>query len=349
MNSRTARLPVAATVLIALVAAAWQWLSSPPALDESPLADCLGSRLPMTVARQMPYVAVRVNGSPARFVIDFGADVSAITPTGFAASPPLPAPGTVDRYRQFEFFGSWLNVRLLPQPIAPVAGELRQGGVIGTDFLSHHVYALDYVGGRVYRAAAGAFCGDDVLDEAGFVAIDSRGYYAADTRGLTCPAAARRGNCPNIPTVPLRIGAVDAVAQVDTGFDDSTVRHSVNINGALFDALTAAGIRLLPRPDVALTLTTCQAGVVEQVEAWRLPDGVALEFVAASGAVAQRFSDATLFVKRPPPAAQGCGGIGTWPLPAAQLGASFFADSALIVDPFRARVWVRPPTSPVLD
>ncbi|MCB1893767.1 hypothetical protein [Accumulibacter sp.] len=349
MNARTARLPAAATVLIALAAAAWQWLSVPPALDDTLLADCLGSRLPMTVARQMPYVAVRVNGSPARFVVDFGADVSAITPTGFEASPPSPSPGTADRYRQFEFFGPWHNVRLLPQPVAPVAGDLRQGGVIGTDFLSHHVYALDYVGGRVYRAGAEAFCGDDVLAEAGFVAIDSRDYYAADTRNLTCPAAARRGSCPNIPSVPLRIGAVAAVAQVDTGFDDSAVRHSVNINAALFDALTAAGIRLLPRPNVALTLTTCQAGVVERVEAWRLPDGIALEFVATSGAVAQRFPDATLFVKRPPPAARVCGGIGTWPQPAAQLGASFFADSALIVDPFRARVWVRPRSSPGLD
>ena len=125
MNARTARLPAAATVLIALAAAAWQWLSVPPALDDTLLADCLGSRLPMTVARQMPYVAVRVNGSPARFVVDFGADVSAITPTGFEASPPSPSPGTADRYRQFEFFGPWHNVRLLPQPVAPVAGDLR--------------------------------------------------------------------------------------------------------------------------------------------------------------------------------------------------------------------------------
>jgi hypothetical protein len=36
-----------------------------------------------------------------------------------------------------------------------------------------------------------------------------------------------------------------------------------------------------------------------------------------------------------------CGGIGTWAQPAAQLGASFFARAALVVDPFSARVWVR--------
>ncbi|MCB1915547.1 MAG: hypothetical protein KDG52_07515 [Rhodocyclaceae bacterium] len=337
---------MAVAVAFAVATAVWQWLTSPPALRNTALAACLGTRMPMTVARQMPYVDVRVDGVPAHFVIDFGADVSAITPAGFGQSPPSPSAGSTDRYRRFEFFGLWQDVRLLPQPVAPVAGALRQGGVIGTDFLSHHVFALDYVGAQVYRAEAGGFCGDAALAEAGFVAIDSRGYYAADPRRLSCPAAARRGNCPNIPTLPVRIGTVDAVAQVDTGFDDSAVHHSVNINGALFDALSAAGIRLVPRPDIALRLSTCRAGVVERVEAWRLPEGVALELVAASGAVAQRVVDTTLFVKRPPPAARVCGGIGTWPEPAAQLGASFFARDALIVDPFSARVWIRPRARP---
>jgi hypothetical protein len=36
-----------------------------------------------------------------------------------------------------------------------------------------------------------------------------------------------------------------------------------------------------------------------------------------------------------------CGGIGTWRQPAAQLGASFVAGGALVVDAARGRVWLR--------
>ena len=38
---------------------------------------------------------------------------------------------------------------------------------------------------------------------------------------------------------------------------------------------------------------------------------------------------------------QKCGGIGTWTTPAAQIGASFFADvGVLVFDPFSSRVWI---------
>ncbi len=335
------RYPAALTLLIALVAALWRFFSAPPALDASPLADCLGTAAPMTVIRQMPYVRVAVNGSRAQFVIDFGADVSAITPAGFGASRPQPMAGTADRYADFDFFGRWRNVRLQAQPVAPVVGGMTQAGVIGTDFLSRHIYTLDYPHGRVFRAAAGAFCADRRLHDAGFVALDTRAYYAATPGALSCPRAGAGRHCPNIPALPIRLGTVTAVAQVDTGFDDAAIRHSININTALFNALQRAGVALVPRPDIALTLSTCQRGVTERVTAWQLPAGAALEFVGASGQPVRRFADATLFVKQPPAAARVCGGIGTWPQPAAQLGASFFADGALVVDPYSARVWLR--------
>jgi hypothetical protein len=48
-------------------------------------------------------------------------------------------------------------------------------------------------------------------------------------------------------------------------------------------------------------------------------------------------------LKHTPPTAVRCGGIGTWTVPAAQIGASVLAELGLVVfDPFGARVWVRP-------
>ncbi len=337
-------LPAIVSFVLALAGLAWQWLNAPAPLADGPLAHCLGASRPLQIVNQMPYVDVTVDGRPGHFVIDFGADVSAITPAGFTGMPPQPMPGTGDRYARFDFFGPWSRVQLHPQPQAPVSGGVPQAGVIGTNFLGQHVITLDYPGRQVYRAAPRAFCGDGVLREAGFRALDSSGYYAADTATLRCPNAGMPGRCPNIPVLPVRVGTVRAVAQIDTGFDDGRVPHSMNINVAFLHALQAAGIRLEARPDIALTLSTCQAGVTERVEAWRLPDGLALEFVGMDGSTVRRFTDATLFVKRPPPAARVCGGIGVWPQPAAQLGASFFAEDALIVDPQTSRVWLRPNT-----
>ena len=48
-----------------------------------------------------------------------------------------------------------------------------------------------------------------------------------------------------------------------------------------------------------------------------------------------------IFVKHTPQAAKVCGGIGTWTVPAAQIGTSFFIDAAAVVfDPPRHRVWL---------
>jgi len=341
MPRPTLKLPAVVSFLFALAALIWHGITTPPPLSEGALASCLGESRPIQVVQQMPYVQAKVNGQAGHFVIDFGADVSAITPAGFAGPAPQPVPGTRDRYARFDFFGAWSNVQLLNQPRAPVSGGLHQAGVIGTNFLGNQVVTLDYPGRQVHRAARGGFCGDTVLRSAGFQALDTSGYYAANTAALRCPSAGLPGRCPNIPVLPVRIGSVTAVAQIDTGFDDGRIPHSMNINAAFLAALQSAGVALRPRPDIALTLSTCQAGITERVEAWSLPAGVALEFVGLDGHAVRRHANATLFVKRPPPAARICGGIGTWTGPAAQLGASFFADQALIIDPFSGRIWLR--------
>lgn len=350
-----ARIATSGATLLATAAAAAPPPAATPAADAG-WPDCLGERQPLTVASQMPYALVGLAGRQGYLALDFGASVSSVTPANFPGEPkPAPLPGSADRFADFVFFGSWGSVTLRPQP-QPAVGTLRtadgraaiaQAGVVGTDFLAQHVYTLDYRGGHLWRAAPGRFCGDAVMRAGGWRALSTQDYYGAQPAALRCPlAGAAPGGCANIPTVPLRIGRVTALAQLDTGYDDGRQPLSVNINAALFDALRAAGLKLEPRPDIALQLSTCVAGVSERVEAWRLPAGTPFGLVDTEGRLLPRpaapgGTAVTLFVKRTPPAAAGCGGIGTWAQPAAQLGASFVAGGALVVDPFSARVWLR--------
>ena len=320
--------------------------------NAAPWPACHGDVQPLTLASQMPYALVSVGGRQGHMVLDFGASRSSITPTNFQGDvKPGPAVPGGDRYADFVFFGRWGEVQLLPgQPtLAPLVtadgqASLAQAGVIGTDFLAQHVYTLDYRGGHLWRAERGRFCSDAVMRAAGWRALSTAGYFASDARSLSCPLAnAPPGGCVNIPTVPLRIGSVATMAQLDTGYDDGRRPFAVNINVALLDALRNANVTLRPLPDVALQLSTCVPGVSERVEAYELAAGMPFGFIDEEGRL-QRPAGArpiTLFVKRTPAQATACGGIGTWLQPAAQLGASFFARAALVVDPFSSRVWVR--------
>ncbi len=312
--------------------------AAPPALP------CLGQTARLLVDRQMPYTPVRVAGRSGYFVLDFGATTSSIAPAGFGGhGAPAPLSGTLDRYAGFEFFGPWGPVQLRRQPQVPATSKVRQAGVIGTDFLSSHVYTLDYRAGRLHRAARGQFCSDAALAAAGFRALSTRDYYAEGPQQLSCPLAGGPPNCVNIPTIPVRIGPVQAMAQLDTGYDDGRSPYSLNINTALFDALRHAGVVMKPRPDIGLRLSTCVAGVSEPIEAWQLARATPFGLQDAQGKLLRTpaGTTVTLFVKRTPAAASACGGIGTWAQPAAQLGASFVARGALVVDPFSRRVWLR--------
>lgn len=331
--------------LLAPIVAGTFALATPPAAHAAGPAvpACLGSAARLVVDHQMPYAQVRVTGRSGHVVLDFGATTSSITPAGFAGrSAPAPMPGTVDRYDHFEFFGPWGPVQLRLQTHTPAISKVRQAGVIGTDFLAAHIYTLDYRAGRLHRAANGQFCSDGALAAAGFRALSTQGYFAENTQSLSCPLAGGPPNCVNIPTVPVRIGPVQAIAQLDTGHDDGRRPGSLNINAALFDALRRAGVAMKPRRDIGLRLSTCVAGVSENIEAWQLAGATRFGLQDVHGKLLPAPArPVTLFVKRTPAAAAGCGGIGTWARPAAQLGASFVARGALVVDPLSARVWVR--------
>jgi hypothetical protein len=223
---------------------------------------------------------------------------------------------------------------------------VRQAGIIGTDLLSEHVLTLDYAGGNVYAASSGAFCSASALGAAGFVPLSVTGFYENDVSLLEPATDVESGasdeSVPDVPTVPVKIAGVAALAQLDTGFDDDVTPFSVNINKAFYSAIVAAMPGALVR-DASddETLSTCVSGVSESADAYRLAAGVTFDFITVSATTARAYAQAVIFVKGDPAAASSCGGIGTWTVPAAQVGASFYVDmKALAFDPYGARVWI---------
>lgn len=171
---------------------------------------------------------------------------------------------------------------------------------------------------------------------AGLAPLDSKGFYAVSLSGLdplskVVSGAAGNVTVPNVPTVPIEVGGAKGLVQLDTGFDDAFVPFSINVNEAFFAQIPAGSLARDASRDQSLS--TC-AGVSEPVEAYTL--------VAGKTAVlgARSFDKAVVFVKRTPPAATVCGGIGTWTVPAAQVGATFFAAfGTWVFDPVTSRVW----------
>ena len=318
-------------------------LAQPAPATPLPTLACLGETRSLILSSGMPYTPVRVQGRTGFFVVDLGADGSAISPGTFLpgrGDGPRPMAGSTDRFEGVEFFGPWGPLRLRVQDHSTIRGPIPQAGLIGTDLLAGHIVTLDYAQGLLHRSSPATFCSDAALQQAGFASLSSRDYYGTAGAPLRCPAAPRGSGCPNIPTIPVRIGRSLAVAQIDTGYDDGLHPPSLNINRAWLMELQAAGVNPQRWPEADLSLSTC-AGRPELVLAYRLPQGQALELVGSDGRAVRRLEGVTLFLKDTPLGARRCGGIGTWSQPAAQLGANAVNDGTLVVDPFTRRVWFR--------
>lgn len=330
--------------------------SAPP----TPATSCLGPSLPITIAGGLPYVKARVGAAPAsaegEFLLDLATTRTTIDLAAFhgvvpAASGCNPALlGQRCTFDAFDLFGDLGQVTLTTADHEGYgAGKVRPAGILGTDLLSRMVLTLDYAALRVHRADEATRCDDEGFAAEGFVALSSAGFYASDVTTLkplreVVSDAASGITVPNVPSVPIRVGNATAPAQLDTGFDDYLHPFSINVNEAFFAAITKASPKALVRaPDRDLSLSTC-AGVAEPVEAYVLAAGGEASLVDESGAPAFSTAEATVFVKRTPPVARRCGGIGTWTAPAAQIGGTFFdALGATVFDPFAGRVWIKKP------
>ena len=295
---------------------------------------CLGPSSALVLSNGLPYASARVNDvTSGMFLIDLATTRSTIDLSVFDIRPTATGCdsnqlGQSCTFDAFALFGDWGQVSLRTADHSDVHGSVREAGILGTDFLSVVALTLDYRRGRAYHAAESSFCTDTQLTAAGLVALDTSGYFGSDLSKL-------KPGVPNVPTVPVAIAGAEAVAQLDTGFDDSLVPFSVNVNEAFFDAVPAGTLIRAAGKD--LTLSTC-VGINEPVEAYTLASGSTFD-VGTVG----HFGNAVIFVKRTPAAARSCGGIGTWSEPAAQIGTSFFRDLGKVVfDPFGARVWAKP-------
>lgn len=308
-------------------------LVTPAFAQQITFNSCHGPGKSIQVVNGLPYVEVQVGQSKGLFLIDFGTTGSTIDPKGFTSGPqPSPVAGSQNSFADFDFYGSWGTVKLDIQDHSNIEG-VKQAGIIGTDFLSLNAYTIDFTNRKIYRSDS-PVCLTNILKTEGFVPVSSVGYYSNDLNNLQSCAF-------NIPTVPVRIGRIQAVAQMDPGFDDRLYRHSININKAYFDALQSSGIKLVRFPTADLKLTTC-TGSAEEVQAYKLPPNSSFEIIDAVGNGILRTGDAILFLKSPSVDIQKCGGIGTWKIPAAQIGASFMVDTkSIMIDPFNSTVWIQ--------
>ncbi|CAN5907095.1 hypothetical protein BH11MYX4_BH11MYX4_48610 [soil metagenome] len=342
--------------------------AKPPVKRPPPvIPTCVGDSVALQASGERGYVSVNMaadggDGGPMRgdFLLDFGANGSTIDLGAFAPpGPPTPAscfgdaaaPGATCSFNDFDFFGPWGTVTLVTGDYRFLINSVKQAGIIGTDFLSVYPFTLDYAHAKVWRAKPGTFCTDAQLLGSGFAPIPVGGFYTNVFKSLRPlsdviddpDAAATAGYVvPNVPTVPITIAGASALAQLDTGYDDRITRHSINVNQALLDQLhKKTPVQITRRMSKDIYLTTCVPGLSQLATAWALTDGTEVNFVGEGGTIARHDTGTILFVKERLPAAERCGGIETWTVPAAQMGASFLVDAqAVVFDPVTSRVWL---------
>lgn len=106
----------------------------------APLSSCLGETRSLVISSGMPYTPLRVQGRTGFFVLDLGADGSAISPGTFLGRRgPLPLQGSGNTFAGVDFFGPLAPLSLNVQDHSGIRGPLPQAGLIGTDLLRQHV------------------------------------------------------------------------------------------------------------------------------------------------------------------------------------------------------------------
>lgn len=259
-----------------------------------------------------PYIELGAQGASRPVLLDYGSTRSSIArnalarPDELTASLPLPG-----------LNGGSFELGTYDAPATPAGGRL---AVIGTDLLSQ--FSVELTGTAVFLSAPP--CPPEALRGHGLVPVAQKGFFSA---------APSSGPYPNVPVVFLRFGGVRTWAQIDTGYDDLAYAHSIDVNEALFERLSASGMVLNRVPDVQVS--TCEG--LESRSVYTVKDRpVAIE--SDDGTPIAQMQTYHLIVKQ----ANGCGGIGAMKIPAAQLGASFLRTFGTVVfDPGSETVWLK--------
>jgi hypothetical protein len=258
-----------------------------------------------------PLVKLDIAGAPRIVLIDTGSTRSVLFDDAPYASSQIAATIGIAGLPRFDF-------KIRSNESAPRGAE--NGALLGTDVLSK-------LGVLITRNAVEFSlrpCDPSRLAAAGFRRVDERGFFAAEP--------ALRGTVANVPVLPLRIGHVEAVAQIDTGYGDRAYPFSIDINQPMLAALRERGAALTRIGDV--NVSTCQG--VETRDVYAAPAPLRLGDGEAPLAETSNF---VLIPKSP----NGCGGIADWKEPGAQLSARFLElFAAIALEGPGAAIWVKP-------
>jgi hypothetical protein len=311
---RKAPLPIAAIALLAL-ALSFAVLAQSWGTDAGAL--CGGDRYALQGPPfgPAPTIQLAADGVEGAFLLDTGATQSSLSAEAF------PGPEGSVRNASISLPSFERGNFLLVDADAPSRSGGRRLGVIGTDFMS--LLSAQFSGGAVYLGDRP--CEAKALRARGLVPVSEKGFFSSDPSTIGAGLA-------NVPIVYLRVGEVRAWAQIDTGYADTVIPHSVDINEALYDRLVASGVRLERAADIGVL--TCEGHESRRTYAVR-DNALAIENERGQPIV--ETDSFRLIVKR----ANGCGGIGALTTPAAQLGASFLKlFGTIVLDPKSATVWL---------
>jgi len=297
----------------------------------------LGHTVPIVYGHNMPYVRLSLGANSGYFLVDFATDTTVVDLNKISGDIPR---HSLKNKKSFD-------IRLGNETYTPPyvylqdfcnlqTGDVVQAGIIGTDILSKRIFTLDFKGkGLVYWPTGIAFNTDQQMRANGFVPISTVGYYSNNRKKNIDPKE-------NIPTVPVTLGGVPGICQLDPGFDDWVVKYSVNINKAYLDALRKKGLHIQEVQGTRFLLSTCKPGVSDTSYQVQIVEGNTFAVTGTQMENALMKNNVAILVKSAAAGSKSCGGIGAADRPAAQIGLSILSEvPQMVFDPFTSRVWFK--------
>jgi hypothetical protein len=308
---------------------------------------CGGTTLPISTSpgRNAPYVDLTFEGKTGPFLIDYGASASSLE-EGIWAIPSIAlrlghdASGPTTKAEGFGLPG-WASIpvtlKIFDRNVY-LPDQRQQHGVVGVDLTESQNVELNYDRADKRSATISAYnaaCDTSKFSAAGFVKIGQAGHWA---KGGVAPDGIHNGPVAYFSLVDGKGVATKLYwAQLDTGYEDSLLAHSIDINTALFTSLQSSGITLSEGP--SMQVTGCD-GKPHSRRTFTAP-AQTLRVQSDTGEVVTQLKSFHFLLKDQ---AEVCGGISTASTPAGQFGASFLkAFGTTIFMGSTKEVWVRVP------
>lgn len=307
---------------------------------------CVGTELPISsvAGRNSPYVDLSFEGKTGPFLLDYGASASSLE-HGIWVIPAIdPRVSTDAGGQQIKATGlslpGWatapVTLRIFDRNLYLTDGR-QQHGVIGVDLIERQNVELHYEqAGKRYAviSAYNASCDTSQLKSKKFIKLGQAGHWA---HGGVAADGIHNGPVAYFALSDEK-GTVTKTfwAQIDTGYEDSLLTHSIDINKALLDALQSVGAPLVEGPSVQVK--GCDGSA--RMRRTFVAPGRTLRVKSDTGEEVVQLKSFHLVLKDK---AEGCGGISAAPEPAGQMGASFLeAFGTTVFMGSTKEVWIRP-------